>query len=278
MSDQNQPETTATNEHDESPDSIGAVLRRLGPAAILGGLWAVFPAIGGILLLVYINDISMFLREHAVLGLIMYVVIFIFSAGLGALPTYSQSILAGFAFGVVEGFAAAIVGFTGASLVGYIVAQTIARSRMEAEIQSHPKAKIVRDSLVGRGFWSTLGIVTLIRVPPNSPFALTNLALAGAGVRWPAYVIGTVVGLAPRTFAAVYLAAQFAEQQGASAAAKDLAEADKPVWWLPANIAVVIVVMIVIGAIAKRALAKASASGQAAADTDAAPDALNAED
>jgi len=278
VSDQNQPETTATNEHDESPDSIGAVLRRLGPAAILGGLWAVFPAIGGILLLVYINDISMFLREHAVLGLIMYVVIFIFSAGLGALPTYSQSILAGFAFGVVEGFAAAIVGFTGASLVGYIVAQTIARSRMEAEIQSHPKAKIVRDSLVGRGFWSTLGIVTLIRVPPNSPFALTNLALAGAGVRWPAYVIGTVVGLAPRTFAAVYLAAQFAEQQGASAAAKDLAEADKPVWWLPANIAVVIVVMIVIGAIAKRALAKASASGQAMTDADTAAGASNAED
>lgn len=259
MTEPETPPVVPENEPDHA-DSLGAVLRRLGPAAVLGGLWAVFPAIGGLTLLYYINDISLFLRENEMLGLAMYVVIFIFSAGLGALPTYSQALLAGYAFGIVEGFSAALVGFCGASIVGYFVARTVARARMEVEIQSHPKAKAVRDSLVGRGFWSTLGIVTLFRIPPNSPFALTNLALTGAGVRLPVYVIGTVLGLAPRTFAAVYLAAQFAEQRGASAVAREMAKADKPGWWLPVNIAAVIIVMIIIGAIAKRALEKASQS------------------
>jgi len=237
-------------------DSVGAILRRLGPAAILGGLWAVLPAIGGFALLYYINDISAYLQEHEVLGLVMYIVVFIFSAGFGLLPTYSQSALAGAAFGLTRGSLAALAGFTGASVVGYIIARTVARDRVEREIRTHPKARIVRDTLVGRGFWSTLGVVTLVRVPPNSPFALTNLALAGAGVRLPVYVVATVVGLAPRTIAAVYIGAQWAESHSAK-----LSDAPKPGWWLPVNIVAAVVVLVVIGAIAKHALERAQRVG-----------------
>lgn len=243
----------------EDHDSVGAILRRLGPAAILGGLWAVLPAIGGITLLYFINDVSLFLQEHESLGIVLYIAVFVFSAGFGLLPTYSQSVLAGFAFGLTRGSAAALIGFTGASVVGYIIARTVARERMEKELRTHPKAQIVRDSLVGRGFWSTLGIVTLVRVPPNSPFALTNLVLAGTGVRLPVYVVGTLIGLAPRTMAAVYIAAQFADRSAADAADQ------KPGWWIPVNIAAAVVVVVIIGAIAKRALERAS-RGQSASN------------
>lgn len=244
-------------------DSLGAVLRRLGPAAILGGLWAVLPAVGGIALLYYINDVSVFLRGHEAVGIALYIAVFVLSAGFGLLPTYSQSALAGYAFGLTRGSLAALAGFTGASVVGYIIARTVARERMEKEIRTHPKARIVRDSLVGRGFWSTLGIVTLVRLPPNSPFALTNLVLAGAGVKLPVYVLGTLIGLAPRTIAAVYIASQFAR-----ASAADAAQAPKPVWWLPVNIAAAVVVVIVIGAIAKRALERGGRSSGGVSDAE----------
>lgn len=237
----------------EDHDSLSAILRRLGPAAILGGLWAILPALGGFALLYYINDVSAYLQGHEMVGLVLYIVVFVFSAGFGLLPTYSQSALAGAAFGLTRGSLAALAGFTGASVVGYIIARTVARDRVEREIRTHPKARIVRDTLVGRGFWSTLGIVTLVRVPPNSPFALTNLALAGTGVRLPVYVIATLVGLAPRTIAAVYIGAQWAESHAA-----ELGDAPKPGWWLPVNIAAAVVVLVVIGAIAKRALERAN--------------------
>jgi uncharacterized membrane protein YdjX (TVP38/TMEM64 family) len=51
-------------------------------------------------------------------------------------------------------------------------------------------------------------IVTLVRLPPNSPFALGNVAMASVRVPWSAYVVGTLLGVAPRTFAVVCIGAQ----------------------------------------------------------------------
>jgi uncharacterized membrane protein YdjX (TVP38/TMEM64 family) len=204
---------------------------------------------------VNLDEVSAFLRGHGAVGVALYIAVFVLSAGFGLLPTYSQSALAGYAFGLTRGSVAALVGFTGASVVGYVIARTVARDRMEREIRTHAKARVVRDSLVGRGFWSTLGIVTLVRLPPNSPFALTNLVLAGSGVRLPVYVVGTLVGLAPRTIAAVYIASQFA-----STTAEGAVKAPKSPVWIGINIGVTVLVVIVIGAVAKRALERAGGS------------------
>jgi uncharacterized membrane protein YdjX (TVP38/TMEM64 family) len=49
-------------------------------------------------------------------------------------------------------------------------------------------------------------IVTLIRVPPSSPFAVTNTVMAATRVPVIPFVLGTVIGIAPRTAAVVYTA------------------------------------------------------------------------
>ncbi len=242
-------------------DSWGAVLRRLGPAAVLGGLWTVLPAIGGFVLLANMAPVSDWLRSHQQAGYAIYIVIFILSAGLGLLPTYSQAILAGYAFGAVWGFPAALAGFVGAALVGRVISQRYARERVEREIATHKKARVVRDALVGRGFWPTLGIVTLVRVPPNSPFALTNLVLSSAGVRLLTYVVGTAVGMAPRTAAAVVIGEQVT----------DWSEAGRPRWMIIAGIAVTVVVILIIGQIASRALQKLGGASEPVAPPPDAP-------
>ena len=66
-----------------------------------------------------------------------------------------------------------------------------------------PRWLAVRDALVGRSWWKTVLVVTLVRIPPNSPFALSNGAMAAARVPIGAYLVGTLVGLAPRTAVAV---------------------------------------------------------------------------
>ena len=232
-------------------DSARAVLVRLGPAAILGVLWAILPALGGIAVLYFIADISAFLREHQLAGFALYVVVFIFSAGFGLLPTYSQSLLAGYAFGLAQGFAGALAGFTGAALVGHVIARTVARERMEREISAHPKAAIVRDALVGRGFWPSLGITTLVRLPPNSPFALTNLILTGAGVSKRVYVLSTMLGLAPRSLAAVYIGTQIS----------DWSNRDTPIWMLVMSIVLTVAAILIIGNVAQRALHRFASRG-----------------
>ncbi|HZW11247.1 MAG TPA: VTT domain-containing protein [Phycisphaerales bacterium] len=226
--------------------TLGQVFRRLGPAGYLAVAWTAMPALGGILLLANIGTIADWLRGHQQLGLAMYVGIFILSAGFGMLPTYSQSLLAGWAFGLALGFPAALSGFVGAAMLGYIVARTASEDRAERLIAENVKARAVRDALIGHGFWKTLGIVTLLRVPPNSPFALTNLAMASTGVSKRAFIVGTALGMAPRTFIAVWLATQV----------QNLADdsVPKPMWLKVGGVASVVVVFVILYMIGNHAV------------------------
>lgn len=249
--DRTEPISDAATE-DKPKEGIVAFFKRLGPAGFLAIAWTAMPALGGILLLTFIGDISAWLQQHQHWGIALYVVIFIVSAGLGALPTYSQSLLGGWAFGLVTGFLAAWAGFIGASIVGYFVARTVSRRRVERLIEENVKARAVRDALIGHGVLRTTAIVALIRVPPNSPFALTNLAMAASGVRMIPYVVGTALGMAPRTLAAVWLAVE-ASKRGDNLV--DVVK-DRDLWQIIVMLVATFVVLGILGTIAKKALAK----------------------
>lgn len=224
--------------------------KALGPAAVLGVVWAILPAVNGTLLLVYANTTGEWLRSHQSNGPVIYAAAFAVLAGLGLLPTYASAILGGWAFGFSAGFPAALVGFAGGALVGYIIAAKTAGDRVENLIESKPQWKAVRDALIGGSWLKVLGIVTLIRIPPNSPFALSNLVLASVRTPLSAYMLGTVIGMAPRTAAVLFVASQVRDQVAADAVSQT------PKWFFIAGIALTIVVIAVIGSIAKRVLAR----------------------
>jgi len=257
------PASVAPIVEPEGEQSLGQIFRRLGPAGVLGIIALSMPALLGIVLLGSLGIVGEWLKAQGASGPFIYAGAFALLAGLALLPTYAQAILGGWAFGVWTGFGAALGGFAGASLIGYLVARRVSGDRVKTLIEEKPKWAAVRRSLLGdddpsnddalpvreAGFWKTTGIIALIRIPPNSPFALTNLLLASVHVPIAAYLIGTVVGMAPRTFAAVYLASQI---EGALST-----EAIKPPWWQFAiGIGIAVAVLLVIGAIANRAIRK----------------------
>jgi uncharacterized membrane protein YdjX (TVP38/TMEM64 family) len=228
-------------------------LKQLGPTAVLGAIWAAAPAVLGFLLVGFLPQVAEAIEKLGIWALPTYTVLFIVSAGIGFLPTYGQSILGGWTFGFAMGFPAALAGFVGGSIIGYFIAKSVSRDRVQLVLEQNPKARAVRDALIGRGFWKTAGIVTLIRVPPNSPFALTNLVLASSGVRLAPYVIGTAIGMAPRTAIAVWIAAA-AHVPGATNMKEVLEQRE---WWVWAiGIAAVVLVVAVLGWIGNRAVAK----------------------
>jgi uncharacterized membrane protein YdjX (TVP38/TMEM64 family) len=103
------------------------------------------------------------------------------------------------------------VGVGGGAVVGYLWGVTLARGRVMAVIGRHERAATIRRALVDRGFGDELLAVTLIRFPPNSPFALTNFFMSSTGVRPVPYIVGTAVGMAPRTLVAVWAGTQVEE-------------------------------------------------------------------
>jgi uncharacterized membrane protein YdjX (TVP38/TMEM64 family) len=211
----------------------------------------------------------------------IYAAAFALCTGLALLPTYAQSGLAGYTFGLVHGSAASIAGFVGGSLIGYAIARRVSGERVVRLAEENPKFAAIRRALVGedagspeggRGgsdrphhFWRTLGLVALLRVPPNSPFALMNLAMASLRVpKWP-FVIGTAIGMAPRTILAAAVGSWIAGPRGTSQGpseidperlghfTKEMASAT-PTWVWPTGLGVTLLVLVVLGMLANRVL------------------------
>lgn len=229
--------------------------RELAPAGILGVLWATLPAAGGFYLLAKIGAIAELLEGAGSRGVAIYVAAFALASGLGLVPTYALSVLGGWLFGAKTGGAAALLGFTGGALVGWLVSRLVAQDRLRELCESHPKARVVRDALIGRGWLRTLGIVALLRVPPNMPFALSNLAMAGAGVPLSAYLPGTLIGMAPRTILMVAFAAA-AASRGARDIQSFVKESDGK-WLFIAGVATLVVVLAILARIGQAALRRA---------------------
>lgn len=232
------------------------MIRRLGPVSVLAAMAGTLPVIGGFLLIGFMPVVSDWLLSHREFGFVLYVGGFIVAAGLALLPTYAQSLLAGYAFGLWWGSLGAMLGFAGAAWLAYHLVVYFAGRRVTDMIAEQPKWRAVDTALVRSGWGRTLLIVTLLRVPPNSPFSLTNLVLASARVAFGPYILGTVLGLIPRTFAAVFIGAQVSDWSSA--------ERRMPMWLLIAGIAATIIALVVIGRIARRAVSRITAPALAA--------------
>ena len=173
-------------------------------------------------------------------------------AGFALLPTYASAALGGWAFGFGPGLVLAMLGFAAGSLIGYISGRLASGDRVEKLLSENARWSAVRDALVGGTFLKRLGIVTLVRLPPNSPFAVTNLVLAGVKVPLPTYLTGTVLGMLPRTALVVYLASRVRGELAEKAN-------DKPWWMIPIGIVMLLGVFYILKIVADRALRRLTA-------------------
>lgn len=227
---------------------VSDAISKLGPAAALGAVASLLPPVGSVVLFWKINTIGPWLQEHGVQGLMLYAVAFAVLSAIAVVPTYASSVLGGWAFGFAMGYPAALGGFVGGAVIGYFIGRAFARDRVVALIKEHPKWQTVKDALVGSGTWRTLWITTLIRLTPSSPFALTNYLLSSLRIPLWLYTIATLLGMAPRTAITVFIASTLQDQ-----IIEKAAEA-KPWWLVAVSIAVTVVVFLVIGTIATKAL------------------------
>jgi len=256
QADGQKPESAKPNPSDWAriAQTVVATVKRLGPAAPLAIISATLPTIGLVALACTFNIIGPWLREQHALGIAIYICGFALSAGLAILPTHLQAALGGWAFGFAVGCPAALVGVLGAALCGYAIALRATGDRALTLIREKPKWQAVYDALLGSGFGRTLLIVILVRLAVT-PFALTNLLFAATRVHPLAYALGTLIGIAPRTSAAVFLAVGVREFSSQTAQQR---------WVWLVGIGLTLVAVVVIGQIANRAVTRVTGSRQGA--------------
>jgi uncharacterized membrane protein YdjX (TVP38/TMEM64 family) len=225
--------------------AFARAFRRLGPAGWLAVAATFLPLLGTVTLLTSLTRLAPWLESHQTTGLAIYIAGFALLSGIAILPTHASAILGGWAFKFAEGFPAAMAGFLGGALIGYSIARRASGDRAVKLIEENPKWRAVYDALLGSGFWKTMLIVALLRLPPNSPFALTNLVLAATRVPLFAFIVGTLIGMMPRISLVVYLASHASELDFSLG---------KSWGMLAGGIVVLLIVFAIIGHIAKRAI------------------------
>lgn len=221
------------------------VLRRLGAAGPVAIALSFAPPLGGFVLLATLTTLGPWLRDHQQMGWLIYLLIATSLIGISFVPTYSCAILAGWAFGFSVGWPLAIVATTIASVIAYAIGRGIARDRVLDVVHERPRWNAIYRELLSPQSGRPMLVTTLLRIPPASPFALANFVLAAARVPLFDYVIGTLVGIIPRTALTTFAGAGLERLRFDNVLDR---------WMVIAGFGATLIVCIALGMLANRAL------------------------
>jgi uncharacterized membrane protein YdjX (TVP38/TMEM64 family) len=175
--------------------------RRLLPLAIMATVIAVVWASDWHRLLTLDNLFAVrarfhgFLAEYTTLAALAYIGLYATVVTLSLPGALIMTLSGGLVFGWLLGGAAAV---TGAS-IGATLLFLIARSAFGESLRRKAGPKIA--GLVDGFQKDALAYMLFLRIVPAFPFFLVNIAAALLGVPLRTYIIGTVLGIIPATFA-----------------------------------------------------------------------------
>lgn len=128
--------------------------------------------------------------------------------GLALMPSHLTSLLAGFLFGFTGGLPAALGAVLIGSSLGYLISRRFAAGDLRKLVDRSKWGRRLATALIDAPTLKAIFVVTLIRLPPQVPFALGNVLAASSGVRLIPLLTGTALGMAPRVGLVVWVGAE----------------------------------------------------------------------
>jgi uncharacterized membrane protein YdjX (TVP38/TMEM64 family) len=129
-----------------------------------------------------------------------FVALYAVSMLLG-LPTLQFTIAGGAVFGLLRGSVYSMLGATAGAMGAFGLSRYLLHPWAERRFGRHPALRRFQRGLARRG----LVFVLAVRLVPVTPFNLENLLFGLTSVPWSHYLLGTVVGILPGTFAYSWL-------------------------------------------------------------------------
>lgn len=169
------------------------------------------------------------------------------AVGCLLLPTNVLSLLCGWAFGLPAGLAVALSAATLGSPLGYALGQRLAGPAVMRVVEQNPKGAAVCEAIARASRFRAFVLIGLLRLSPVVPYGSTNVLAAVFRVPMQPFVLGTLLGLAPRAAAMVLIGAGL-EQLDSKASVSP--------WVWGVGIAATVLALIVMSWAAKRALAR----------------------
>ncbi len=222
------------------------LVRESGKMTPVAFITAFLPMIGSAVLLTVAYPLGFWLRENWEVGSGLFLLGVVAFCGLALLPTNVLGILSGWSFGFEFGIVILAVGIVSAATVSFVIHSRLMGDTLPGIFEQHPRAQAVYESLIKHNSRRTTLIIFLLRLSPAMPFALTNFLMASARVPVKSFIVGTFLGMLPRSSAVVFVGAGLSELSFS-----DPQEA----WLIVFGILATIVSVIFISFVARRALA-----------------------
>lgn len=116
-------------------------------------------------------------------------------------PASVLTLGAGAIYGLTIGVGVVLVGASVGATLAFLLARTLARARVEKMTEGNARFEALDRAIAKEG----AKIVFLVRLAPVFPFTYINYAFGLTGIETLGYVVATVVGMIPGTFAYVYV-------------------------------------------------------------------------
>lgn len=171
---------------------------------------------------------------------------------VAALPVWPLTVVAGIAYGAWAGFALALpAGAVGASFA-FLAGRTVFRRVVERRMAREPRLLALDEAVARQGAL----LVLLLRLSPLIPYNVANYALSATRLRLAPFAAASFLGMAPITFAWAWAGATFGSlERLAGRPPAGPGERSLHLAGLLATVAVVIL----LGRMARRAMAAPSA-------------------
>lgn len=222
---------------------------------------ATLSIVGGVVLLVvggnlFKDQIKTFLDffitavdEWGVWGYVAYAAVYT-ALEIVAVPAIPLTMTAGVVFGPVLGTLVVSLSATVAATVAFLIARYAVRDKVQAFASKHPKFAAI-DKAIGR---DGLKFVTLLRLSPLLPLAVSNYIYGLTSVDLGSYVLGSMIGMLPGTYAYVS-----AGHVGRAVLAEGEGFAGFESWQVFVGLAVTLLAIGFVGSMAKKAIEEVEA-------------------
>lgn len=220
-------------------------IRELGRLTPIALVTTFLPIAGSSVLLVVGYPLGNWLRANWEAGSLIFLAGVLFFCGFALLPTNLIGILGGWAFGFWLGILLLIAGVVGSATVSFFVNRRLTGETLTALTGRNARANAIHKALSGDSISKTTAVIILIRLSVVMPFAFTNFFLAAARVPVSSFLVGTFLGMLPRSAAMVFLGAELSELSFQNFNDK---------WFLLAGVPATVVLIVVIAVISRRAL------------------------
>ncbi len=148
------------------------------------------------------TTIQAYLESWGVWAPVLFIVLYVI-ATIAFIPGLLVTMMSGLAFGPWWGTLIVSIGSTFGATLAFVIARYVARESIESFLSKQAWFGKFKNSIEENGF----NFVLFVRLVPLFPFNGLNYACGLVPLKMKDYILGSMIGMLPGTFAYVYLGA-----------------------------------------------------------------------